>query len=100
MAKLYITEFNEFGKDTLGRLLMCGQEPGTDQSPLAIGGSSVQSSAFATDTRLVRIHTDAICSIAVGSNPTATANTRRMAAGQTEFLAVSGGQKIAVITNT
>jgi hypothetical protein len=46
------------------------------------------------------VHTDAICSISFGSNPTATATKARMAAGQTEYYAVNASDKVAVITNT
>jgi len=52
-------------------------------------------------TTFVRLHTDAICSIKFGVNPTASATTARMAAGRTEYHGVPLGQayKVAVITN-
>jgi hypothetical protein len=74
-------------------------EPGTDQTPLSVGGSSVQSNAFSPNTNLVRIHTDTICSIAFGPNPVATVQSARLAANQTEYFMVMGGHKIAVIAN-
>lgn len=67
---------------------------------VAIGGSSTQSSAFDAKTKMVAVHTDAICSVEFGSNPTATASSRRMAANTTEYFEVTGAHKIAVITNT
>lgn len=95
MAKVYISEYEDNGR-SIG-----AQEPSlVEQTPVAIGGTSAQSAAFAATTRIVRIHTDAICSIAFGSNPTATANSKRLAAGQTEYFGVQGGHKVAVITNT
>jgi orotate phosphoribosyltransferase len=48
----------------------------------------------------VRVHTDAICSIAYGANPTATINSFRMNANTTEYFGVNPGDKIAVISNT
>ena len=96
MAKLYISEFIS-GPDKA----MPPQEPCvTDQTPVVIGAGSLQSAAFNSKTNLVRIHTDAICSIAFGEDPTATADSKRMAAGQTEYFTVGGGQKVAVIENT
>jgi len=51
---------------------------------------------------MVRIHTDSICSIEFGANPTATTSTPRMVAGQTEYHGVPVGQSymVAAITNT
>lgn len=99
MAKLYITEFHllgvapEFSPFPLA-------PPVVDQTPVAIGVGSVQSAAFNAGTRFVRLHTDAICSIAFGTDPIASANNARMNANDTEYFAVSPGHKVAVITNT
>ena len=94
MAKVYVTEFAAID-------LNVSREPPLAEQTVAIGGGSVQcSNAFHASTRVIRVHTDAICSIALSGNPTATANTRRLAANQTEYFGVEGGQKIAVITNT
>ena len=38
--------------------------------------------------------------IPFGADPTATADSKRMAAGQTEYFTVAPGDKVAVITNT
>lgn len=98
MAVLYITEYPVTN-------LLSGSglptEPGADQT-VAIAAGSAQSTTLKNNTQLVRLHTDAICSVAFGSNPTATATNRRLAAGQTEWINVSvnSGMKVAVITNT
>lgn len=77
------------------------QAPAVAEQTVAIGGASAQSAAFNAATKIIRVHTDAICSIKVGgTNPTATATTMRMAAGQVEYFGVAPGDKIAVITNT
>lgn len=97
MAKLYVTEFGGMA----ARATPVGVAPPiVDQTPVVIGAGSLQSAAFDAATVLVRIHTDAICSIAFGTNPTASVNTMRMAAGATEYFAVRFGHKVAVITNT
>lgn len=100
MAVLFVTEFERMGVAVIGgdqsQLPMM---PPLAEQTVAIGGGSVQSSAFNAKTSFIRVHTDAICSIAIGTSPTASATTMRFAAGQTEYLAVGPAQKIAVITN-
>ena len=94
MATLYVAEFGQSDWQV-------AVEPPLAEQTVAIGGSSVQcSNAFHASTRLIRVHTDAICSIAIGGDPTATSSKRRMAANATEYFGAQGGQKIAVITNT
>jgi hypothetical protein len=99
MAKVYITEHYA---PTLhnGNALAVAKFPEIAEQVVAIGGTTVQSSAFNQYTRMIGVHTDAICSFKIGSNPTATANTRRMAANATEYFEVNPGDKIAIITNT
>lgn len=100
MAVVYISEYAEQARDNRGYLLPAGQEPSLAEQTVAIGGASAQSAAFNAKTRFVRIHTDAICSLKFGSNPTATATTPRMPANGTEFFGVTPGHKVAVITNS
>jgi hypothetical protein len=103
MAKLYITEYSDIAQTVRGSAPV-GQENSdvVEQTPVTIGGGSLSSSAFAATTTYVRIHADAICSIAFGTSPTATANSRRLAADTTEYFGVPKGSsyKVAVITNT
>ncbi|HWU70677.1 MAG TPA: hypothetical protein VN017_04915, partial [Pseudoxanthomonas sp.] len=72
------------------------------EQTVAIGASSAVSSAFNASTAIVRLHTDAICSVEFGAAPTAAATNMRLAAGQTEYFAVvpGSGFKVAVITNS
>lgn len=93
MSTLYVCEYAEGDAN-------CAKEPALAEQTVAIGGGSVSSSAFNTLTRLVRLHCDAICSIAFGKAPTATTGKKRMVAGQTEYFAVESGFKVAVISNT
>ncbi len=100
MALLYITEYATLAVIS-GTEVPVGQEPGIYQTPVAIGAGSLQSAAFNAETRFVRLHTDAICSVAFGANPTAVAQTQnRMVVGQTEFFGVNPSQKLAVIAST
>lgn len=102
MAVVFITEYARQGRDAAGFQMVVADEPAVANQTVAITAGSVQSSAFNALTRFVRVSTDAVCSIEFGTNPTATATTRRMPANTTEYFAVPQGQsyKLAVITNT
>jgi hypothetical protein len=99
MATLYITEFANIGRDQ-GQGVQATPLPPVAEQTVAIGVASAQSGAFNAATSFVRAHTDAICSIAVGVNPTATTGNARLAANQTEYFQVRAGDKIAVIANS
>ena len=93
MAKVYISEYADVRA-------AAGYEPHTADQTVTSAATSTQTSAFNVETHFVRVHTDGIISIAFGSNPTATTDKLRMAAGQTEYFYVIPGHKAAVITNT
>lgn len=102
MAVFYISEFQQ-GISSIGTTeAQIRPQPSLVDQIVAIGGASVQSSAFNAATRCVRITADATCSFVFGPQATATATTTnaRLAAGQTEFFAVQPGHVVAVITNT
>jgi len=94
MAKMYVTEYAESDINS------AKEPPLADQAFTFTGTSTQCSNAFHVRTRLVRVHTDAICSVVINADPTATANNRRMAINTTEYFSVEGGFKIAAITNT
>jgi hypothetical protein len=107
MATLYITEFKgaaqQVGERSWGAgpgVVSFAAQPPLAEQTVAIAGSSAQSNALSANTYLVRVSTDAICSVLFGSNPTATTASARMAAGQTEYFGVAPGMKVAVISNT
>lgn len=99
MAIVYITEFQLIGMVENGPAQIAQGAPVAAQT-VVIGGGSTPSAAFNPATRLIRVHTDAICSIKIGTAPVATAGDARMAADQTEYFGVVRGDKLAVITNT
>ena len=72
MGTLYIAEFADVRSLPGGAGQIAYQPPLAEQT-VAIGGASAQSNAFNAGTRFIRVHTDAICSILIGANPTATA---------------------------
>jgi len=99
MAFIYITEH------THSRIVQGNMVPLVSMPPLATqkvgnAGASTQSSAFDAKTVVVAIHTDSICSIEFGLNPTATTSSRRLAANTTEYFQVEPGHKVAAILNT
>jgi len=108
VAFLYIEEFSALGDMNVltapfrranGEV---PQIPEVATQQVAVGVSSAPSAAFNAATVLVRLHSDAVCSIAFGTAPTAVATSFRMAANQTEYFAVplNAGYKVATITNT
>ena len=96
---LYVAEFANIGLDSNNKLINAVPMPPLAEQTVAIGAASVQSTVFGLNTFMIRVHTDVVCSILVGTNPTATATRARMAAGQTEYFSVQPGTRIAVITN-
>lgn len=99
MATLYIAELPNLGTVGIQPAEVAPLPPVTEQT-VAISGASNPSAAFNAKTEMIRVHTDSVCSIVVGAAPVATTANMRMAAGQTEYFAVAGGNKIAVIANT
>lgn len=98
MTKLYVTEFSTVAVTPVdGRLMPVGQKPGVANQAITVTGSSQQSALFNAEARLVRLHAQVACHIAVGSNPTATTNSMRLAEGQTEYFGVVPGHRLAVI---
>lgn len=101
MGNLYITEYVRMGRDVDGKAIPVGEEPGTDQ-PVVVYTTHIESAAFSSKTVLVRVHTDAICSILFGTAPVATTGNKRLAANQTEYFSVipGSGLKLSAVTNT
>ena len=102
MAYLYVTEFESLAIPTEGgNAPIANAPPVVDQSPVAIAGGANKSAAFGSTTRFVRLHCDAICSIAFSATGTAaTASNMRMPASHTEYFGVRPGFYVSVISNT
>ena len=102
MATLFISEFSSQARDGSSSVLPCAQLPAIVEQTVAIGGASAQSAALQPGTRFVRLSADSVCSVLVGSNPTALLTSMRLSAGAAEYFAVLPGQsmKVAVIANT
>lgn len=102
MATLYITEYATALVVFGGNLCQVALEPPLAEQTVAIGGSSTSSAAFNANTTLVRLSTDAICSLLFGTAPTALATSGRLPADNIEYHGVPQGKsyKVAVITNS
>ena len=100
MSTLYNTELSSLGVDASGQNILAPVMPPAAEQTVTISGSTTPSAAFGGSTRFLQIHTDAICSIAFGTNPTATTANQRMAANETRFYTVTPTMKVAVITNS
>ena len=112
MATLYIAEYRQLasvpsGTNFAPQAAQGPLEPAIAEQIVAIAGGSTSSTPFGGYTALVRIHTDAICSIifstpaqiATNTLPTATTANKRLAANQTEYFGVLPNQRVAVIVN-
>lgn len=93
---LYISEYAQ--NSTMTPTLV--DEPALVNQKVDFTAGTTQSNAFRTDTKMVRLHSEVICSIKFGTNPTAAITDARMVAGQTEYFKISPGYKVAVIANT
>jgi hypothetical protein len=102
---LYISEYSHISKQGVGvGAGQVPQEPPLAEQKITLAASSTLSATFNVNTRLIRLHADAICSVELGgASVVATTGSQRLAAGVTEYKAIPDKQVIsnlAVITNT
>lgn len=102
MATLYITEYSESRILIGGQMVQVPLEPPLAEQTVTISGTHAESAAFNAKTTFVRIETDLICSLLIGTAPVATTSSGRWVAGQTEFRGIRDGQgyMVSVIANT
>ena len=97
MASVWVTEYAELARDSMGQVIPVGKEPSITVQKLTIGVSSTASSAFNGKTKFIRLHGDAAFHFAIASTPTAANTDSRIAADASEYFGVIDGQKVAVI---
>jgi hypothetical protein len=100
MATIYVSEHSAMGIAANGVPQVASHPSLQSQSMAITAGSTTLPSAFTAATRFIRVHTDAICSISIGTSPTAVATKNRMSAESTEYFGVQPGDNLAVIVNT
>lgn len=100
MPNLYIGEYCDIGTTSRGSIPIPLDPPLAEQA-VEIAGQSKQSSALAADTCIVKLMSDADCSIAIGPDPDATNSVRFLAAGKEQIITVLAGskQRIAVVAS-
>lgn len=96
MSTVSVTQFSAVAQAANGSL-MCPQAPFVATEDINASTTSAQSAAFDSQTRFVRIVSDANVRVRIGSNPTAVATDMPIRADMPEFIAVVPGDKIAVI---
>lgn len=99
MAKVYVSEY---GGLAVGGMQV-GQEASLTEYTISLSSvAAVATQAIDAATTIIRIHTDAICSIALVTSTTGAATTtnKRMAANATEYFGVKFGQHVTVISNS
>lgn len=104
-SKMYISEYATMGvvRTPGGSVAQIGAEPVvTDQAPVDYSGGVASSAAVNDNTSFVRVLCTATCSVKFGTNPTASASNKPLAAGAPEYFAVPVGKafKISVIANS
>ena len=100
MAILDVTHYRDLALASVGGAVQAGREPALSTQQVSISAGTLQSAAFPSGTKMVRVHADIACRVAFGANPTAAGTSMRMAAGQTEYFGVMEGHKVAVIQTT
>lgn len=88
MAKLYISEYSQMGYDLNGNAIPIPVEPGMDQDPIDFTSGENKSVSFNESTRFIGIHSDTDFHYLIGSDPTATVNSKRRSAGGVEYVQV------------
>lgn len=96
MAKLYISEFANIASYSGAQ---AAAMPPVATQVVDFSGGVTASSVFNRSTWVIRVHTDAICSVRFDGSA-ATTSHMRMEAGQTEYFGVQPGSKLSVISNT
>lgn len=94
MAKAHISEYRNLVTDESGRVVPVAEEPAVTQ--VVTYTTSVQSVAFAADTRYVRIICDAKAHFLFSLDPTADANDPYLPADVAEYFGIPRGASYEV----
>ena len=98
MSSLNITEYSNLSRDIGGSISPPVQEPSQATQTVTFTVSSVQSSEFASNTKIIRLVSDADCRISVGVNPVSDSDSTIVPAGSVEYFGVKmSGYKLSVI---
>jgi hypothetical protein len=100
MAKLFIAEYANFAAAP-NHLIQAPLEPPLVEQVIDFTSGPAVSNPFRPLTRMVRLNCDATCSLLIGADPTANADSGRMPADTVEFRGIPEGSafKISVVSN-
>ena len=101
MAKLFIAEYQNFAAAP-NHLIQAPLEPASVEQVIDFTSGPAVSNPFSQSTRLIRLVSDAPCSVSIGINPSASAANGRMPADAVEYRGIPEGSafKISVVSNT
>lgn len=99
MATLYISEYADVGHIN-GNIPVASEPLATAGQTVTVSGTSTQSVAFATSTKLIRLVTDTAGCILFGTNPTALQTSPLLPAGIPEYFKVPSGASFKVAIRT
>jgi hypothetical protein len=97
MANLYIEEYETIVIDPATGTLVPMVDRFVTAQAIPLGATSSLSDPTFPQSRFVAITADADCRFAIGGLPDATASMRYLAAAQTRFFKVHGGERVSAI---
>lgn len=107
MTTLYIAEFPDLAQGINRGGVDLVDMPPIGQQVVSLAGGSQVSNPFSSQTKLVRLMADSVCSIvisrgapAAGVTVAATVTSLRLAANYPEYFRVQPGSVLAAIPNT
>lgn len=96
MATAYISEYLSVGIDAKGSQAQCAQEPSITTQTVTYT-TATSSSAFNSQTSLIRITCDAKAHLSFGTAPTATTSHLQIQADTPEYFSVRPGDKVSIV---
>lgn len=96
-ANAYISEFGALTSTASSTLAQAAPLPPLAEQKVDFTAGATASSAFSAQTRYIRVHCDAACSIRVGG--TATTSFMRIPLDGVEYFGVQPGATLSVIAN-
>ena len=100
MSTLYVTEYPGLGSEPSGPQAQAAVCPPLAEQTVAIGATHAESSAFGRKPTGSMPRRRYLFVFVRGKAPVATTGSGRFIAGQTEYFAVTPGDKLSVIANT
>lgn len=100
MAILYVSEYAELAKNSLGVAAQAPQEPALEQQAVTFTSGETDSAAFNANTKFIRVVSDTNCFVQFGATPTAADgdDSTYLVANVEYFFGVTGGHKVSALS--